>query len=85
MAIVAMVNSTSLQEVDGNNSLFDACPERTNGNTTSKHKVQSFPANPETEGTSLNRPDTAEFKLAAVKCIELGFKMLSTPSSNQFN
>ena len=36
--------------------------------------VQSTPANPDTEGTGQNRPDTAESGLAGVKCIESGLR-----------
>ena len=36
-----------------------------------KKHLQSTPANQDTEGTGKNRPDTAEFGLAGVKCINL--------------
>ena len=36
--------------------------------------IQSTPANPDTEGTEENRPDTAESGLAGVKYIESGLK-----------
>ena len=37
-------------------------------------ELQSTPANPETEGTGQNRPDTAESGLAWIKFTESGLK-----------